>query len=249
MFLINRIGHEIISLKQCSSTNEYASQLIKKNNVSNGLVVKTDYQYEGKGHSGSKWESNKKENLIFSIILLPEDFIVDWHFYLSKFVSVAICKCLRKYISNTYIKWPNDIICDNKKICGILIENTIEKKLVKSSVIGIGLNINQNEFSEDVKATSLSLEIGHNIDADIFFNELLNLLNDEFDKLSENNFNDVDNDYITMLFWMNTWNNFRKDGKIFKGKITGISDYGELLIENITGETLKIGFKEVEFLF
>jgi len=242
------IGENKIELESTSSTNYYATMLLKKEDVNDGTVIITEFQDSGKGHSGSKWESAPGKNLLFSIILYPNFLKADQHFYISKFISIAICKFVKTYIPETYIKWPNDIFSNNKKICGILIENVIEQSNIKNSIIGIGLNVNQKSFIGDFIATSVFLEIDQKIDLKIAINKLILFLNNEYENLKKLKFKQIDNEYLKLLFRYRQWAYFKKENQTFEGKITGIAKYGELIIKKRNGETFQAGFKEVVFV-
>lgn len=241
------IGNRIFSVEEVGSTNELAQQLIKNKEIGNGDVVITEFQGKGKGQTGSVWESNKGENLLFSIVLKPEMMLVEHHFYLSKFITLAVCRFIKKYISATYIKWPNDIICDGKKICGVLIENVLERTNIKTSVIGVGLNINQIVFIGDYKATSLSIETGGLFQLNLLFQELLNYINKEYNKLANGMYEEMDRDYLNFLFRYQEWAAYTEKGQLFQGKITGIGNMGELKVLKQSGEEKHYGFKEVVF--
>lgn len=242
------IGNKIIKLEQTESTNRYASFLLKNNQIENGTIVRADYQTSGTGHSGSKWESDSGENLLFSIVLTDCHIEIENHFYLSKFVCIALCKYVRDYIPDTYIKWPNDIISNHNKISGILIENSVMQSQIKTSIIGIGLNVNQELFSKKTNATSLKLEIKDQLDLNDILQSMLTYFDNELQLLLDNNFKKLDRQYIDMLFRYNIWAQYKMKDHVFKGKIIDIAPTGELVMENEKGEILYFGFKEIVFL-
>ena len=135
------------------------NQLIKNTEVAEGTVVLAKEQTSGRGQVNNTWESSYGDNLLMSIVLYPEFLHAGNQFLLSKFVSLAIVDFLSYYLENVTIKWPNDIYVGNKKIAGVLIENSLRGAFISSSVVGIGLNVNQTEFSSSIpNPTSLKNE-------------------------------------------------------------------------------------------
>jgi BirA family biotin operon repressor/biotin-[acetyl-CoA-carboxylase] ligase len=139
-------------------------------------------------------------------------------------------------------------MCNGKKICGTLIENVIEQSWIKSSVIGIGLNINQDVFNGSFSATSLYHESGEKRELKEMLQLLVKLLNAGYEQLLNQKYDEIDREYIQFLFRYLEWANYRKEKEVFEGRITGISGFGELIIEDRLGKESKFGFKEVGFL-
>ncbi len=149
-------GTPVVHLKEINSTNEYLK------NVTNHtpMLVIADYQTKGRGQYGKVWESATKQNLTFSFQWYPKNFKVEEGFKISQLVSLVILDTLNQYITpfKANIKWPNDIIIKNKKVCGILIEPSIQNSLIQKVVVGIGLNVNQTLFPVNMpNASSLSI--------------------------------------------------------------------------------------------
>src|SRR5680860_150521 len=138
----------IIVLKDVESTNNYANQLILSN-AEEGTVVLAQFQKKGRGQQGNQWESQSGKNLLASIILYPKFLKAGNQFLISKMVSLGLVEYLRHEVRDVSIKWPNDIYIGNKKIAGILIENAIKGRNLFSTVIGVGLNLNQKNFLSD----------------------------------------------------------------------------------------------------
>lgn len=120
------------------------------------------FQSDGRGRRENEWQSNPGENLLCSFLV--SDFDIDLLPRLNFAASISIVQCLEKFgVKNTSIKWPNDVYVGDRKIAGILIENVLVKNIVKHSVVGIGLNINQTEFNQ-LEATSLKIAMGKQFD-------------------------------------------------------------------------------------
>lgn len=146
-----KLGKVLIHLSNTQSTNDYVSQLLTKSTPLPGTVVSADYQSDGKGQFGNKWQSEYGKNLLLSVYIRPEKLKAPESFQLNVATTLAICSFLDQKLNKKIaaIKWPNDIIVDGKKIGGILIQNSIAGRLITESIIGIGLNVNQTEFLHD----------------------------------------------------------------------------------------------------
>lgn len=152
----SQIPVKIIHLNTVDSTNNYIANLVQENTIQHGTVVLADYQTNGRGQRGTKWQSVSGENLISSLYLNWENVKISEQFRISMLVAIGICKYLRNFNQEAMIKWPNDILVDNRKICGTLIENQTRGDQITSSVIGIGFNVNQTSFEEGVNGVGLS---------------------------------------------------------------------------------------------
>lgn len=150
--IINRIF-----LDEVHSTNAFAIDYIAKNTPIEGTVISTYNQTLGRGQIGRIWDSGKDQNLSFSIVLYPSHILAQNQFELNMLISCSLVSTLESLLSQkVYIKWPNDIIVDDKKIAGILIQSILTQNTIRSAVCGIGLNVLQNHFNEkDYSATSL----------------------------------------------------------------------------------------------
>ena len=137
--------HDIIWLESVDSTNEEAKRHIS--DIDNLSVLSAFEQTAGRGQRGNKWTSTPGENLMFSIVLKAPKISAKDQFVLNEIASLSVVDFLSKHGISSRIKWPNDIYVGSKKICGILIENSLRDSAVSSSIIGIGLNINQRNFN------------------------------------------------------------------------------------------------------
>ena len=143
--MISKISIRRIHIEKTDSTNTLARSLA--NESREDILITTDFQTAGRGQRGNSWESEQGKNLLFSLIIHPQDIPASQQFILCQHISLALCEVLRNYTNNISIKWPNDIYWDNKKIAGILIEHDIEGGYLARTIIGIGLNVNQTNFS------------------------------------------------------------------------------------------------------
>lgn len=238
----------IIILNEVDSTNNYAKQLIA-DKVEEGTVVLAHYQKNGKGQQGNFWESEPNKNLSFSLILYPNWLGAGKQFFISKVVSLALVEVLKTKVENVSIKWPNDIYLRNKKIAGILIENSIKGATIDSTIIGVGLNVNQEIFvSNAPNPVSLKQITDKNFEVEDVLNEFLNAFYSIINELQIGLEQKIDKAYFSNLFRKNEWSKYLKDGKQFEARIIGIGDFGQLQLEEKTGQISEFMFKEVEFV-
>lgn len=240
---------EIIYFEELDSSNNYAKKYIEDKFEQNicKKVIHTNYQTNGRGAFENNWYSSRNLNLIFSLIICPEIFAKD-QFYISKITSLAIIEYLSKHKIEAKIKWPNDILVDNKKICGILIENSIISDKINNSIVGIGINLNETLFPDEINASSLKLIKNENFD---IHKELLLFLNfySKFLNLCKyDNFEFIDDQYISRLIGRDQFLTYKKDEEIFQARVVDIDEFGLLVLENLSGEKQVFGFKEVELI-
>ena len=236
-------GREIIHLSAIDSTNNFAAMLISDQLCQNGTAILADSQSYGKGQRGNSWHSEPGKNLLLSFVFKPDNLSVARQNELTWITSICIVKTLGKFNIEAQIKWPNDIFVRGKKIAGILIENQLTGEFISNSIIGIGLNVNQQNFGE-FKATSIYTEIHHEIEIDLVFRELCDQMNLFFDKLNKNEINQIKYDYQSKLFQKNEACEYEDQNGKFKGEIIGINDNGFLLIK-VENETREYGIKEI----
>lgn len=157
----------IIELDSIDSTNNYAMGLIDADKAQHGLTITTMQQTAGKGQRGRQWVDTPGESLLMSIIVVPTC-TIDEQFAFNASVAVAVAEVLEEIYKKWQIriKWPNDIIINDKKTGGILIENIIRGSSWSYSVIGLGLNILQLQFDDNLPYAT-SLKVASSIDFDI----------------------------------------------------------------------------------
>jgi BirA family transcriptional regulator, biotin operon repressor / biotin---[acetyl-CoA-carboxylase] ligase len=240
-------GKRIVFVPECHSTNTLAMNLAENSSTTEGTVVITANQTAGRGQRGNSWEAEPGKNLTFSIVLRPGFLAIKDQFYLTICISLAI----RDYVARatklpSTIKWPNDILVHEKKICGILIENQVQASRFVSSVAGIGLNVNQTNFSA-LDRTSLKAMINKEIDLETALHELLQDVEARYLQLKEQNYSDLKEAYLQHLHSRNQSRLFQADDQTFEGTISGIDESGKLAISTKQGLRY-FGIKEVSFL-
>lgn len=229
----------------CHSTNDEAALLVEKQNVIEGTIVTTDNQTAGRGQRGNSWDSAPGKNLTFSIILKPGFVAIVQQFDLNIAVSLGITDYLNTEKNGFEVKWPNDIYFNDRKVCGILLHNTIKGNHIAHTIAGIGLNVNQQEFDLP-SATSISLITGKVYNLQEVFERVITSIEKRYLQLRRREIDQLKQEYLQRMYRFGQDCLYRA-GDVFSGRITGVSDEGRLEIE--TGKGMRqFGFKEVEFL-
>ena len=241
----------LIKLDAIDSTNAYLKELSSKNNIEDYTVVVANFQTNGRGQMGTNWLSEDAKNLTFSVFKNINCLDNNEQFYLSIATSLAVFKALKQFnIPELKIKWPNDILSSNQKVCGILIENVIKNGKMSAAIIGIGININQADFNEVINATSLKNITGVVYDKDEVLNTIINQIENYESLIQNRNFKLLKEEYEQFLFRKDKPSTFKdKNGYLFMGFIKGISDKGLLLVlleDNILKE---FDLKEIKLLY
>lgn len=239
---------KLIKLNAIDSTNSFLKELATNSTLENFTVVLSNNQIKGRGQQMNNWVSEPYKNLTISVFVKDFDLEIYQQKYLNFVVCLSVFKVLKdKKIEHLSIKWPNDILAGNKKISGILIENTFKGNKIKNSIIGIGLNVNQEKFPDFLKnASSLKTLTKKDFDLDVLLTDLITKMKDEFKVLTAKNYEKLENDYLNVLYKKNTPTMFKNSKDVlFMGIIRGLSKSGNLLVE-LENETIKeFGLKEI----
>ena len=239
---------KIIKLNAIDSTNSFLKELAQSTTLENCTVVVAKEQKKGRGQQESNWVSEPFKNLTVSVYFSNIDLEISNQKYLNFAISLAIFDILsHQKAKDLSIKWPNDILSANKKICGILIENTIKGRKINNSIIGIGLNVNQEKFPDALKNVTSLKKITHKeFDLELLLVEVIQKIEERLKMLSLKKFTDLETEYLNVLYKKNIPTMFKDSHDVlFMGKIIGISSLGSLQIE-LEDETIKeFGIKEV----
>lgn len=239
----------IIKLNAINSTNDYLKELITKQYVENFTIVTAMHQTAGRGQMGAGWSAEASKNLTFSVLIKDLLLKANDIFMLNAAVAVSCAEAIESYLSKTYIKWPNDILAGNKKIGGILVENSIKSHGEIYSVVGIGINVNQENFKGLPKASSLLMETGkeHNID-DLMF-EIIACLKRNVAVLINGANEKIWQKYHQNLYKKNVPMPFERDGQKFMGIIKEVGRNGKLQVLLEDESVAEYGLKEVQLLY
>ena len=239
-------GKSLIYVPECHSTNDIAAQMLQQPSIHEGSVIITDRQLSGRGQRGAKWVSEHGKNLTLSIVLKPSFLEPKEQFFLNVVISLAVCEALKSYLSTVLVKWPNDIMVNDKKIGGILIENQIKGNVLANSIVGIGLNVNQTVFPL-ATATSLRLITGKDVILQQVLESLLKQIEVHYIRLKKRQTASLMKDYLGALYWRGAIHTFSDKQGEFTGLITGVDASGRLHID-INGLDRYFAVKEVEYI-
>lgn len=242
-------ANTIVRLQTTDSTNNYANHQIRTAEVDEGTVFLAYEQTAGRGQQKNFWESEPGKNLTFSIVFYPDFVEIRRQFMISKVVTLGIYSALTKYVDYLKIKWPNDIYAGNQKLGGVLIENSIMYGLLKSSVVGVGLNVNQTAFQSNApNPVSLKMLTNQHFDCDDLLAEVLSGINSYYALLRDGEEEQIDRDFVSVLYRLNEKHLFRAEDEVFEGEIIGVNAIGQLLVRDAERNIRNFHFKEVEFL-
>ena len=222
---------QIIKLNAIDSTNRYLADLVSKIPLKDYAAVMAKYQSAGQGQRGSNWQSEKGKNLIISILKKNIKTKVQNQFEINMRVSMAVLITLKTFgIPNLSLKWPNDILSENKKISGVLIQLLTKKQKINQAIIGIGINVNQTHFNNLLQATSMKSILGTAFDIEVLATELMAQLKHYFEVP---NTDKLMSEYESVLFKKNKPSTFvNKKGVSFMGIILGVSKSGMLRVQS-----------------
>ncbi len=242
---------QIIKLDATDSTNLYLKDLLLSAKLRDYTVVVTKNQQKGRGQMGASWQSESGKNLTFSMLKRFEALHVDQQFVLNIGVSLAVYETLKEMgIPVLRVKWPNDIMSGASKICGILIENILKGKHIQSSIIGIGLNVNQTSFENLDKVASLKSLTGRFFDLDEVLSKLLEKLRFYLEGIETKTVIQQLPAYENLLFRMDKPSTFNdRYEQTFMGFIRGVSPEGKLRVELEDSLLKEFDLKEVSLLY
>ncbi|MEM1327585.1 MAG: biotin--[acetyl-CoA-carboxylase] ligase [Bacteroidota bacterium] len=245
------VGKVLHHFDRLPSTNDYALDLLSQGEIVEGTVISTDDQYRGRGQMGNTWESNSGQNVALSIILKPHFLTPTQQFQLNIAVSLAVRATIAAYLSQKVdIKWSNDILVDGKKVSGTLIQNQLNGRQLQSSIIGIGINVNQRQFSPNLPhASSLALLGNELIELQDIRHRLCQQIEQYYIRLRNGHIGNLKQAYLSHLWQYQKWALYRLPHLLqpIHGKIIGVKDSGELVMEHQDHQAT-YGFKEISFV-
>lgn len=242
-------GRKLVRLEETASTNRYLNELIQQEAIPEGTVVTADYQASGQGLGGTTWFSEPGSNLLMSVIFKPDFLPVKKIYVVSKAIALAIKDFLAEEGIQAKIKWPNDIYVEGKKICGVLIENSLRGSVVLQSICGIGLNINQHVFPKEIpNPVSMKMITGITYSVDACRSKLCRQLEKRYLQIKAQNFNLINNDYLKSLHLFYEMEMFEASSEKFSARIIDVEDEGRLVIKKENGTIHRFAFKEIKFL-
>ncbi len=241
----------IIKLDATASTNTYLKELLSSCELENFTIVVAENQFAGRGQRGSEWVVETGSNLTFSLLLenLTESF--NGVFDLNVMIALCVAKALKKNIKLTFlVKWPNDILAQNKKIGGILIENILRANGSVISIVGIGINVNQTNFDQLGQASSLKVLSGKSIDKEFLFHQIIEEIQQGFSNLKNKQEALIWQEYKELLFRKDKVSTFELPSQQkFVGIIRDVTSYGKLVVECEDSVLKEFALKEIKLLY
>lgn len=240
----------IIHIKKTKSTNSYLKERLLVQDMEEGSVIYADYQTEGRGQVGNKWESEAGRNLLFSMVIYPNMVKATDQFIISQLVSLAIKDYLSKRIDDVSIKWPNDIYWKDKKIGGMLIENVLLGDTIKQSIIGVGLNINQIKFKSDApNPVSLrQINDGRECDRTAILQLITYYIQAYYSDVKKGETDEIIKRYKESLFRRQGYHLYFDGNNYFPARIKDVETNGAIILETQEGEMRRFLFKEVAYM-
>jgi BirA family biotin operon repressor/biotin-[acetyl-CoA-carboxylase] ligase len=243
--------YRLIEFEELSSTNDFARDRIDSGESAHGDVIVTNYQSKGRGQGIASWISEASKNLLFSMILHPENLPAEKYFYVSMITALSVKDCLEQILpaGMLRIKWPNDIYAGQKKIAGLLIQNDMSNNQINNSIIGIGLNVNQTSFPYNLpNPVSVKNILGTTQLIDVLLNDILRRFTSYYHDLSLTKFEQIKSLYTNSLFQLNETKTYEDHkNEEFSGKIRGVEDDGRLIVD-VEGTCQTFEMKSIRYL-
>jgi BirA family biotin operon repressor/biotin-[acetyl-CoA-carboxylase] ligase len=241
------IGQKLIYVPECHSTSTLLNELNDKSDLPEGATVITDNQMAGRGQRGNSWKTEPGKNLTFSILLRPKFLEPRHQFQVSMMISLSLADAIGALTSLAVkLKWPNDLFVGDKKVGGILIENQLQGASISASIVGIGLNVNQESF-EHPGASSL-LNITHKrLDLETVLHCILEKIEHNYLELRSARTTDLKRRYVNSLYRYLRPHQFVSNGEAFNGIIRDVDEHGRLCVET-EGGVRSFAFKEIGFV-
>jgi len=245
------VGQNLIKLTTVDSTNNYLKILVSKSEpLAEGTVIMADDQFAGRGQQNSVWIAAPGQNLTFSLLLQPVFLPINDQFKLNMVICNALKTALANFTGkNIVFKWPNDLYYNHQKLGGILIENLLSGNKYKSAIVGIGINVNQLEFSPMLagKATSVAQILQQDVNLVQLLAEICSQIEKGYLRLKSGTYADLQAQYLTGLYKYDEIAWYKQGDDIFEAKIIDVTSNGQLVLEK-EGKQLQFNLKEIEFI-
>ncbi len=244
------IGKVLLEYDRLDSTNSQAERLLKERKLADGTAILAYDQFSGRGQMGNSWFSESYTNLTTSIILYPKIDFPKQQFYLNQAIALGVRDCIAYWLEDVWVKWPNDIYVGGKKIAGILIQNSIQRRQIGHSIVGVGINVNQGEFPEGIgQPTSVYLENGKNVlDIKVVLACLCSCIEKWYMKLKQGKYDEIESVYHQFLYMKGIPRKYQlASGDVFQGEIERVLPDGRLEMSTHNGLQTFM-FKEISMI-
>ena len=256
---------EVIHIEETDSTNRWLAENVPHTDA----AVWTDYQTAGRGCGTNRWESERGKNLLFSVLFHSKNITAKYQYAISMAMALAIHDAVKSHIPAVpdtnngadarkplQIKWPNDIYWQDRKLCGILIENKLSGTMVKESIIGVGLNVNQQAFLSDApNPVSLYQITGQELSRSALLNDILQSFSRRIapvdsttGEAQQDAFNDLRYDYVALLYRQDGFFPYSDANGSFQAEFETIEDSGMIVLRDTSNHLRRYAFKEVQYI-
>ena len=243
----------MLELGEVTSTNDFLRGYKSVDGERRITLVTTEYQTAGRGSGTNHWQSERGENLLFSLLVHPRHVSPSNLFVLSEVLALSVLQALSSHLSlltsHLKIKWPNDIYYGDRKICGMLIENNLKGNCVEDCVMGVGININQTTFGDELpNPISLVQILGHPVERRFVLERVMEFFTRYFTWTELGRDKEIHEMYLNHLYRRNEKCHFSDEKGDFYATIIDVKPTGHLVVVDETGKERRYGFKEIQFL-
>lgn len=242
---------QIQEIQVCESTNLYLKNIVSNSKPMEGLAILAHHQTAGKGQIGNTWWSEAEKSMTFSLLLTPKKLPISKQFFLSMAVSLGVLEALHFFIkkSEIQIKWPNDILCNGKKIGGILIENSILGEYIEHAVVGIGINVQNDEIPIYLpQASSIKIETQKQLEVIELVKKIAEKIKENQDLLEQKSYDILKKKYLMHIAGYQEKRIFEIGSEKIWGEILGVNEHGKLVL-NIDGKMRAFDLKEITWIY
>ena len=236
----------IYHINNTTSTNDEA----RRDGYRHMDVIWSEHQSLGRGQRGHSWHSAERKNLTFSVVLHPTFLPIVEQFLLSEVVALSLVDAMAEYGIECRIKWTNDIYVEDSKLVGVLIEHSLSGDTLARTIVGIGLNVNQIEFPDDLpNPTSMALCCGREFRREEVLDCFMRKLEEWYEVLASGGKQQVEERYVGGMYHLGEEHHYMlPSGERFSATIRGVLPSGELRLEHADGIVREYAFREVEFV-
>ncbi len=240
-------GFRVLEVRETASTNTLATLLLAEE-LGDRSVVLTYRQTQGRGLADNRWESEPERNISMTVVFKPLQLPASLQFAVSMVIALGCRDWVNRYVPGCVVKWPNDLYVGERKIAGILIEHQIIGACVYRSFCGIGLNINQREFLSDApNPVSLAQLTGREVPLQEVLSGLLECIGVRHRQLYD--YSGLEQDFLKYLYRRQGIYRWEDEEGEFRAFVSGVDEYGRLVLVDDAGKERVYGFKEVRYLF
>lgn len=240
---------KIIHVDVCESSNQEALKFTELLKSHTEFAISVKKQLAGRGMGANLWHATVGKNITVSFVKYPHFLTPDKQFYLSMAASLAVQDILAEIGVKSRIKWPNDILVGDNKICGILIENQIANDKIENTRIGIGLNVNENKFSFEIPNPVSLIQLGFDVSPDDLVYELSDAMDKWYYRLKEGQFSQIKKQYLAQLLGYKKYRKYQDDSGQFEAKIIDVNELGYLILQDKNHTIREYEMKAVKMIF